>query len=70
MQDLFHVFYLYFIFEIKNCRSIKTKGKQRLLPKGGGWGLFGYHTINSDTTEILITEGEFDTLAAAEVFVI
>ena len=47
-------------------RSISTKGKQRLYPKGGLWGLFGYHTIRKSTTEVLITEGEFDTLAVAE----
>lgn len=47
-------------------RSLSTKGKQRLYPQGGPWGLFGYHTIRRSTTEILITEGEFDALAVAE----
>jgi hypothetical protein len=27
-------------------RSLETKGLQRILPKGGAWGFFGWHTIH------------------------
>eukprot|EP00804_Cyclotella_cryptica_P017767 CCRYP_001194-RA/>CCRYP_001194-RA protein AED:0.04 eAED:0.04 QI:158/1/1/1/0.66/0.25/4/1364/672 len=44
-------------------RSIEKKSWQRLDPPGGGFGLFGWHTIPHDATEIIITEGEFDAMA-------
>jgi twinkle protein len=44
-------------------RSIENKSWQRLLPAGGGWGLFGYHTIPNDANEIVVTEGEYDAMA-------
>eukprot|EP00984_Skeletonema_dohrnii_P007446 scaffold2701_cov137-Skeletonema_dohrnii-CCMP3373.AAC.5 len=44
-------------------RSIEQKSWQRLDPPGGGFGLFGWHTIPHDTNEIIITEGEFDAMA-------
>ena len=44
-------------------RSIEQKSWQRLDPPGGGFGLFGWHTIPHDATEIIITEGEFDAMA-------
>ena len=44
-------------------RSIDQKSNQRLDPPGGGMGLFGWHTIPHDATEIIITEGEFDAMA-------
>ena len=37
---------------------------QRLDPSGGEWGLFGWHTVATDATEIIVTEGEFDAMAA------
>lgn len=49
-------------------RSLTQKGKQRLEPKGGGWGLFGWNTIPDDATEIVLTEGEFDAMAVYQVF--
>jgi hypothetical protein len=44
-------------------RSIEKKSWQRLDPPGGGFGLFGWHTVAHDATEIIITEGEFDAMA-------
>ena len=44
-------------------RSIEQKGWQRLDPPGGGFGLFGWHTVPHDATELIITEGEFDAMA-------
>ena len=44
-------------------RSLTAKGNQRLLPSGGVWNFFGWHTIPSDADEIVITEGEFDAMA-------
>ena len=44
-------------------RSIEQKSWQRLDPPGGGFGLFGWHTIPHDASEIIITEGEFDAMA-------
>ncbi|KAL7511257.1 hypothetical protein ACHAXN_008154 [Cyclotella atomus] len=44
-------------------RSIEKKSWQRLDPPGGGFGLFGWHTIPHNATEIIITEGEFDAMA-------
>lgn len=45
------------------ARSLHNKGWQRLEPKGGGWGLFGWHTVPSSAKEIIITEGEYDAMA-------
>jgi twinkle protein len=45
------------------ARALENKGWQRLDPPGGGWGLFGFHTIPLDATEIVITEGEYDAMA-------
>ncbi|KAL7483359.1 hypothetical protein ACHAW6_009034 [Cyclotella cf. meneghiniana] len=47
-------------------RSIEKKSWQRLDPPGGGFGLFGWHTIPHDATEIIITEGEFDAMAICQ----
>ncbi len=47
-------------------RSMEGKGKQRLQPKGGQWGLFGMHTVRENTKAIVLTEGEFDCLAVAQ----
>lgn len=44
-------------------RSIEQKSWQRLDPPGGGFGLFGWHTIPHTANEIIITEGEFDAMA-------
>ena len=32
-------------------------------PPGGGWGLFGLHTVPPEATEVIITEGEYDAMA-------
>lgn len=40
------------------------KKNQRLFPKGGGWGLFGWHLVEPRHTELILTEGEFDAMAA------
>ena len=44
-------------------RSIEAKKHMRLEPTGGGWGLFGLHTVPEDCEEIVLTEGEYDALA-------
>ena len=45
------------------ARSLKHKGHQRLDPPGGGWGLFGWHTVPADATSVVVTEGEYDAMA-------
>jgi len=45
------------------ARSLDSKGWQRMDPPGGGWGLFGWHTIPQDCKEIIMTEGEYDAMA-------
>jgi twinkle protein len=45
------------------ARALQEKSWQRLDPPGGGWGLFGFHTIPEDATEVVITEGEYDAMA-------
>ncbi len=45
------------------ARALNQKAWQRLDPPGGGWGLFGWHTVPSDATEIVLTEGEYDAMA-------
>lgn len=45
------------------ARSLSLKSAQRLEPKGGPWGLFGWHTVPADATELVITEGEYDAMA-------
>ena len=53
----------YIIDRIK-YRSRVLKTHQRLLPAGGNWGFFGYHTIPASATSVILTEGEFDAIAA------
>jgi energy-coupling factor transporter ATP-binding protein EcfA2 len=38
----------------------------RLLPKGGSWGFFGWHTIPIQAKQIIITEGELDAMSVAQ----
>jgi twinkle protein len=45
------------------ARALQSKAWQRLDPPGGGWGLFGFHTVPEDATELVITEGEYDAMA-------
>lgn len=45
------------------ARALDNKSWQRLDPPGGGWGLFGWHTIPPNSTEIVLTEGEYDAMA-------
>lgn len=44
-------------------RGVEDKSKQRLIPKGGSWGLFGWNTVPAASDEIVLTEGEFDAMA-------
>lgn len=44
-------------------RAVDDKSKQRLVPKGGSWGLFGWNTVPTSSEEVVITEGEFDAMA-------
>jgi twinkle protein len=45
------------------ARALQSKAWQRLDPPGGGWGIFGYHTIPANTKELVVTEGEYDAMA-------
>jgi twinkle protein len=45
------------------ARALHHKHMQRLEPAGGGWGLFGWHTVPEHTKSIVLTEGEFDAMA-------
>jgi twinkle protein len=51
-----------FVDRIK-LRSIVNKRHQRLLPRGGTWGLFGWHTVPASAEVLVLTEGEFDAMA-------
>uniref|UniRef100_A0A6A7G2X4 Twinkle protein n=2 Tax=Hirondellea gigas TaxID=1518452 RepID=A0A6A7G2X4_9CRUS len=44
-------------------RSLSDKSHQRILPSGGSWGLFGFHTVPASATSIVLTEGEYDAMA-------
>lgn len=45
-------------------RSVEKKANMRLNPKGGAWGLFGLDTVPDNAEEVIVTEGEFDAMAA------
>jgi twinkle protein len=49
------------------ARAMSNKAWQRLHPAGGGWGLFGLHTVPDDSKEVVLTEGEFDAMAVFQV---
>lgn len=36
----------------------------KLNPTGSVWGLFGLNTVPKNAEEIIITEGEYDAMAA------
>lgn len=52
-----------FLLRRLKVRSIESKACQRMDPAGGGWGLFGYHTLADTDNEVVITEGEYDAMA-------
>jgi len=45
------------------ARAWQRKEWQRLDPPGGGWGLFGLHTVPAGAREVVLTEGEYDAMA-------
>jgi twinkle protein len=45
------------------ARAWQKKEWQRLDPPGGGWGLFGLHTVPAEAKEVVLTEGEYDAMA-------
>ncbi|KAJ1440893.1 hypothetical protein B484DRAFT_476558 [Ochromonadaceae sp. CCMP2298] len=53
-------------------RSLQTKGLQRILPKGGMWGFFGWQLTPASVPPvpgrraIVITEGEYDAMAVSQ----
>lgn len=55
------------VIERVKHRALTGKGRQRLLPKGGEWGFFGWHLVRPTDITIIITEGEFDAMAVAQV---
>jgi twinkle protein len=48
------------------ARAVDQKAWQRLDPPGGGWGLFGLHTVPDDCKEVVLTEGEYDAMAVSQ----
>jgi hypothetical protein len=47
---------------------LQTKGLQRILPKGGMFGFFGWHTVDLQLHKsIIIAEGEYDCMAVSQV---
>jgi len=52
-----------FVTRRLKARALDNKSWQRLDPPGGGWGLFGWHTIPSNAKEVVLTEGEYDAMA-------
>ncbi|BAM38879.1 DNA polymerase I [Theileria orientalis strain Shintoku] len=46
-------------------RSIYDKGKMKILPRGGTWGMFGGHLIKEalEKDSIVLSEGEFDAMS-------
>jgi len=52
-----------FLIRRIKARCVDQKAWQRMDPPGGGWGLFGYHTVPADSKEIVLTEGEYDAMA-------
>ena len=46
------------------ARAFGRKSWQRLDPPGGGWGLFGLHTVGPEENAVILTEGEYDAMAA------
>ena len=55
----------YVIKRIK-MRALAGKGMQRILPKGGGWAFFGWHTVQSTHRQVVLTEGEYDAMAVSQ----
>ena len=47
-------------------RALSTKGLQRILPKGGPWGFFGWQLVRPHHKAVIITEGEYDAMAVAQ----
>lgn len=61
------------LFHYVCVRSVDTKGKQRIMPASspsggpkGMRGFFGWHLVRSEHTQIIVTEGEYDAMAAAQ----
>ena len=44
-------------------RAIEDKRFMRLDPTGGPWGFFGWPTVEENSEEVVLTEGELDALA-------
>ena len=52
-----------FVTRRLKARAVSNKAHQRLDPPGGGWGLFGWHTVPPTAKHIVLTEGEYDAMA-------
>jgi twinkle protein len=55
-----------FLCSRMKLRSLTDKSKQLLQPRGGGWGMFGMHTVPADATSVVLTEGEFDAMSVRQ----
>jgi len=42
------------IFIVFERRSLQTKGLQRILPKGGMWGFFGWQTVDAASHKVIV----------------
>lgn len=45
------------------ARSVRSKSGMQMLPKDGGWGFFGLHTVPKACAEVILTEGELDAMS-------
>eukprot|EP00605_Chrysophyceae_sp_TOSAG23-4_P002537 GSChrysophyteH1.ASY1.ANO1.2802.1 assembled CDS len=52
----------YLIKRVK-LRALDNKALQRVLPKGGSWAFFGWHTVQPHHKSVVLTEGEYDAMA-------
>ena len=55
-----------FLIQRVKHRAVDSKGLQRILPKGGPFGFFGWQLVTPAHTEIVLTEGEYDAMAACQ----
>ena len=62
-EDIEKLLYGPYITRRIKVRSVEQKSWQRLDPPGGGFGLFGWHTVPHNASQLIITEGEFDAMA-------
>ncbi|CAD8058706.1 unnamed protein product [Paramecium sonneborni] len=60
-----------FQYELVSCK-VRAAGKelkhiQKIEPMNAAKGIFGMHLLKQDSTQVIITEGEFDAMAAYQM---